>query len=225
MPTLNLHHSDNVVIRTTRVFPRFADHRNHPAAAEAVARGRRHNRPSLLRVHRGIECSDGGLLRERIDAERYVDAAPCRSAAGSSGPGARRASVERGQTIVHQHVDVHCQDLQTTGPEHEQQAEHPGSPGDCHLMFFGCVDQTVGPERVGGGGVDPLQTDVEFGATPRVSGFAYDGLWSNTASALGECKTCEFRTVRPERSDYLPSCRFLLPRRVVSSRFVHGRFT
>ena len=29
-------------------------------------------------------------------------------------------------------------------------------------MFFGCVDQTVGLERVGGGGVDPLQTDVEF---------------------------------------------------------------
>jgi hypothetical protein len=72
----------------------------------------------------------------------------------SSGPGARRASVERGKTIVHQHVDVHCQDLQTTGPEREQQAEHPGGPGDCHLMFFGCVDQTVGLERVGGGDVD-----------------------------------------------------------------------
>jgi hypothetical protein len=76
LPTLNLHHSDDVVIRTTRLGPRFADHRNHPAAAEAVARGRRHNRPSLLRVHRGTECSDGGLLREHIDAERNVDARP-----------------------------------------------------------------------------------------------------------------------------------------------------
>jgi hypothetical protein len=52
MPTLNLHHSDGVVVRTTRICPRFADHRNHPAGnvilANRVTRIRRIDVPQEL---------------------------------------------------------------------------------------------------------------------------------------------------------------------------------